>query len=178
MIKRTLGVSVATLLLTLGIPAVASAHVLKVDGDIGAVLHINPDDNPTTGSSTDYAMSFDDDTGKFSLPKCTCTVSIIENGKTIAVKPLTVSSSEVSENRYTFVKPDVYDMKFTGTSKTPGAFQPFTLNYEVRVTDGKTKAQPIPVLLWVGMTMAIGLIMLAAYVQNNGSTEPTREKGK
>ena len=124
-----------------------------MDGHIGAVLHINPDDNPTTGDSTDYIMSFDDDTGHFSLPQCNCRVSIIGGGKVIANKRLVISSSEVSENHYTFTKPDVYIMRFTGTPKRPGAFQPFVLNYEVRVTNGRTAAQPIPPLLWVGMGM-------------------------
>lgn len=173
MIKRIFETTAIALLFTLSIPAIASAHVLKVDDDIGAVLHINPDDNPTTGDSTDYILSFDDDTGKFSLPKCNCGVSIIENGKTIATKPLVVSSSQVSENHYTFLKPDVYDIRFTGTPKTPDAFQPFTLDYEVRVTDGQTNTQPMPVALWVGMGMGIGLILLAAYATNYDTNETT-----
>lgn len=147
-------------------PAAASAHVLKVDGDIGAVLHINPDDNPTTGAPTDYTVSFDDDTGKFSLPKCTCTVSIVQRGKVIATRPLAVSSSEVSEDRYTFTRPDVYIMRFSGKPKRPGTFQPFVLNYEERVTSGRTNVQPIPDLLWVGMGMAVGLLLLGAYATN------------
>lgn len=175
MIRWLLTGSAVAVVLALGVPAIASAHVLKIDGDIGAVLHINPDDNPTTGGSTDYIMSFDDDTGKFSLPKCDCTVSIIENGKTVARKPLVISSSEVSENHYTFIKPDVYTMRFSGTPKNPGAFQPFTLDYEVRVTDGHTNTQPMPVTLWIGMSMGTGLVLLAGYVQNSDSNGTTEE---
>lgn len=171
MTRRILASVLVTVLTCLAIPGVASAHVLKVDAHIGAVLHINPDDNPTTGDSTDYILSFDDDTGKFSLPQCDCNVSIVENGQTIATKPLVVSSSEVSENHYTFLKPDVYDMRFTGTPKTAGAFQPFTLDYEVRVTDGQANTQPMPVALWVGMGMMIGLVLLAAYAMNYDTNE-------
>ena len=166
MSRRLLGGVIVALLIALDIPAVASAHVLKVDGDIGAVLHINPDDNPTIGGSTDYIMTFDDDSGRFSLPNCDCNVSIIEGGKIIATKPLVISNSEESENHYTFLKPDVYTMRFTGTPKQPGAFQAFTLNYEVRVTNGKTPQQNFPILLWVGMGMGIGLILLAAYAMD------------
>jgi len=170
-------ISLGTLLavLLLATPGTANAHVLKVDGHIGAVLHINPDDNPTTGSPTDYTVSFDDDTGRFSLSKCTCSVSIIQNGKTIAATPLTVSNNEVSEDRYTFATPAVYTMRFTGTPKTPGAFQPFTLDYEVRVTNGQASTQPMPMLLWVGMAMAVGLILLAAYATNYG-VEPIEDR--
>lgn len=167
MIKKLVAAVTLILLLLTGIPAIASAHVLKVDGHIGAVLHINPDDNPTTGSPTDYIMSFDDDTGQFSLLKCNCTVSIIENGKVIAHKNLVVSSSEISEDRYTFLQPAVYIMRFGGTPKKAGAFQPFELNYEVRVTDGRPNAQPIPPLLWVGLGMGVGLLLLAAYARES-----------
>lgn len=176
MLKRTLGTVALALLLTLGLPAVASAHVLKVDGTIGAVLHINPDDDPTAGSSTDYAMSFDDDTDRFSLPKCNCNVSIIENGQTIATEPLAASSDTVSENRYTFDKPDVYTLRFTGTPKTAGAFQPFTLSYEVRVIGGRPTTQSIPVALWVGMGMGVGLLLLAAYAMGDGDGKPERSR--
>jgi len=176
MLSRALGTSILALLLTLGIPAIASAHVLKVDGDIGVVLHINPDDAPTTGDSTDYIFYFDDDTGKFSLSKCNCQVSIIENGNAIATKPLVITSSEVSENHYTFMKPDVYDIRVSGTPKTSGAFQPFKLDYEVRVTDGQTQTQPMPAMLWIGMGMGIGLILLAAYATNYDGSEPTNER--
>ena len=175
MTKRMLFGLIAGVLIALGVPASASAHVLKVDGDIGAVLHINPDDNPTTGSPTDYILSFDDDTGKFSLPECTCSVAIIENGTTITTKPLVVSGGAVSENRYTFAKPGVYTMRFTGSPKTAGAFQSFTLDYEVRVTGGQANMQPVPVLLWVGMGMAVGLVLLAAYAMDY-DTKETEER--
>lgn len=169
MIRRISSAIVLAMLACFGIPAIASAHVLKVDGDIGAVLHINPDDNPTTGKSTDYVLSFDDDTGKFSLPKCDCSVAIIEHGKTVATKSLVAGGNGLSENHYTFLKPDVYIMQVTGTPKSPGTFQPFTLSYEVRVTSGQAGTQPMPVLLWVGMAMGIGLILLAAYATNYGA---------
>ncbi|MEJ0073384.1 MAG: hypothetical protein WDN27_04890 [Candidatus Saccharibacteria bacterium] len=93
-------------------------------------------------------------------------MSIVENGKTIAAKPLAVSGSEVSENHYTFTKPDVYTMRFTGRPKQAGAFQPFTLNYPVRVTNGQISAQSMPAALWAGMGMGIGFILLAAYAMD------------
>jgi hypothetical protein len=170
MIKHALGTIAVALLLTLAVPAIATAHVLKADGHIGAVLHINPDDYPTTGNNTDYILSFVDDTGRFSLPNCNCNVSVIENGKTIATKALVVSGDGISENHYIFVKPDVYDMRFIGIPKTPNAFQPFTLDYEVRV--GQVNNQPMPFLLWVGMGMGIGLVLLAAFALDYDTNEP------
>ncbi|HVV25710.1 MAG TPA: hypothetical protein VHC21_01615 [Candidatus Saccharimonadales bacterium] len=174
--RRFVGSLLIVTTVFLALPGIASAHVLKVDGDIGAVLHINPDDNPTTGGSTDYILSFDDDSGRFSLPKCNCDVSIIQAGKTIATKPLVDSSDQVSENHYTFPAPAVYIMRFTGTPKTPGAFQPFTLDYEERVTNGQLNAQPMPVLLWIGLAMGIGLILLGAYAMDYDASETSRKE--
>lgn len=171
MISRILGAATVAMVLLLGLPAAVSAHVLEVDGHIGAVLHINPDDDPTAGSRINFVLSFTDDTGRFSLPKCRCNVSILENGKTVATQPLAASSEAVSDNHYTFVKPGVYDMRLSGTPKTPQAFQPFTLDYEVRVTGGQAAMQPMPVLLWVGMGLMIGLVLLAALAMDYGGKQ-------
>lgn len=165
--KRLLSLAVLSLLAVFALPGIASAHVLKVDGHIGAVFHINPDDNATTGHATDYTLAFSDDTGKFDLARCSCTISVVRNGQTITRQPLATSSgNNVSENHYTFPAPAVYTLRFTGVPRTPGAFQPFVLNYEVRVTGGQTATQPMPPLLWAGMGMAIGLILLGSYAAN------------
>jgi hypothetical protein len=172
---RTLAIRLATALgLLLILPAgIASAHVLKVDGDIGAVLHINPDDNPTSGTPIKYVLSFDDTTGRFSLPRCTCTATITGAGTTVIAQPLVVTTAQVSEDTVTFPKPDVYMLTVNGKPKTIGAFQSFALSYLVRVTSGNTAAQPFPLLLGVGITLSIGLILLAAYVSeySNGNSE-------
>ena len=165
MVKQ-LAIGLAVFGAVIAIPGIASAHVLKIDGTIGAVLLINPDDNPVSGDMTDYVLSFHDYQGHFSLPRCNCAVTVILQGKTIATEPLAVSSTEVSENHYRFGRPGVYTMRFTGQPKTPGAFQPFMLNYEVRVGGDRSQAQPFPILLWAGMAMGIGLILLAAYAMN------------
>lgn len=176
MIKRILGTATAMLLLIVGWPPTVSAHVLKVDGTIGAVLHINPDDNPQVGEGTNYVLSFTDSSGAFSLPACDCTVSFIADGKTLATKPLVVSSNTVSRNHYTFTSPAVYTIQVTGMPKTAGTFQPFTLDYQVRVNGGQTAMQPMPVLLWVGMGMVVGLVLLAAFATSYNDSEATQKK--
>ncbi len=174
--KRWLAVLVVMLGITLALPGVASAHVLKVDGDIGAVLHINPDDSPTTGDDTDYILSFDDATGRFNLDNCNCTVAFIADGKTVDTKPLAVSGRTVSENHYTFTQPAVYTLRFTGAPKTADAFQSFSLDYPVRVSGSQAKMQPMPLALWVGMGMMIGLVLLAAFAMDYDSNQ-TEKKG-
>lgn len=162
------------LLLALGLGlfgGVAQAHVLKTDGSIGATLHIEPDDNPSTGQSTSYVLSFTDDTGKFSLLRCNCMVTIQMAGTTVYSGALQVSDPTDSVDSYTFQKPAVYTMQFTGNPTTPGAFQPFSLNYLVRVTgSGADTTQPFPWLIWLGLAMVVGLIVLAAYAMDRSDT--------
>jgi hypothetical protein len=175
---RLITLAMPIICIVFAIPAVASAHVLKVDGSIGAVLHINPDDNPTTGNSTDYVLSFSDDSGKFNLTNCNCTIAVMQNSQPVASEQLSTSKNNVSENHYTFAKPGVYTLRVAGTPKTPGAFQPFILAYEVRVTSGQTNAQPMPAALWVGMGMATALILLAAYASEYSTAKPTTRSSK
>lgn len=167
--RRILLSLIIATLIPLGLTAHSSAHVLKIDGDIGAVLHINPDDNPTTGTPTDYVLSFVDSSKSFNLKECGCIVSIIKDDTVISATPLTITGGQVSDNRYTFATPGVYTMHIAGTPEQAGKFQPFTLDYEVRVTNGSMNTQPIPPLLWAGMGMGIGLVLLAAYAMDHNT---------
>lgn len=153
----------------LGLPALftgtAEAHVLKTDGDIGAVLHINPDDNPTSGTPVSYILSFTDTSGRMTLPNCACGATVLENGKQIAQEPLSDTSAMQSNDTLTFPKAGVYVLQVSGAPKEADAFQPFVLRYTVRVTSGQPTAQPFPVLLWVGIATTMALLLLVAYKQ-------------
>jgi hypothetical protein len=156
--------------------APASAHVLKTDGTIGAVLHIDPDDNPVTGKSTSYVLAFKDTAGQFTLPKCDCGATIQENGKTINTSPLQTLDSSDGQGSFTFSKPDVYNLVISGTAKDGKSFQPFTLTYLLRVeagageTSSGARTQPFPPLLWIGIGLVIGLLMLAGYASERERT--------
>jgi hypothetical protein len=116
----------------------ASAHVLKVDGTISAILHVDPNDEPVSGVPTTYILFMDDSTGKFSLSDCDCTVSMIEDGQTIAIQSLSANSQGIIDGSIVFPKPDVYDLVFSGNPTAANAFQPFTLDYLERATQGPT----------------------------------------
>ncbi|HVX57821.1 MAG TPA: hypothetical protein VHA37_08905, partial [Candidatus Saccharimonadales bacterium] len=100
----------ATLTSCCAAPGLASAHVLKIDGDISAILHINPDDYATSGHPTSYTLWFDDSTGHFTLPACNCTATVRENSQTLSTAPLSITHSLESDNTATFPKPDVYTL--------------------------------------------------------------------
>jgi hypothetical protein len=167
--RRLSAVSAITLLISFATPGVATAHVLKLDGNIAGILHINPDDEtPVAGKSTDYIIQFDDGTHKFTLPECDCTVSIINtnDNKTLATLPLAVTSGETSENHYTFPDSGIYNLRFTGTPKRAGTFQPFTITYTETVLAGQTGSQSVSPYLWLGMSTTIVLAVAAGYATN------------
>ncbi len=147
---------------TLMAPAGASAHVLKIDGNIGAVLHIKPDDAAVSGQPTTYTLEFDDASGHFRLSDCTCTIRIQAAGKQVT-RTLRVTSQATAQDTYTFPQPAVYTLQVHGQPTHGNSFQPFTLNYEVRVAGDNATGQPIPPLLWIGLGLTIGLVLLAAF---------------
>ncbi|MEJ0073540.1 MAG: hypothetical protein WDN27_05725 [Candidatus Saccharibacteria bacterium] len=171
--RRFLQVSLLTVLLLPLCASIASAHVLQSDGDIGAVLHIEPDDNPVSNQTTTYVLSFEDDTGHFSLTHCTCTATVLAGMSVISSKPLVMVITDPleSQDTFTFPKAAAYTLRISGKPGPAGSFQPFTLNYTVRVTGGAATTQPFPPLLWAGLGLGIALILLAAYaVETSNST--------
>ena len=57
------------------------AHILKTDGSIGAVLHIDPDDDPIARQSSYFFFEFKDKQNIFKLENCDCKITIFEQGK-------------------------------------------------------------------------------------------------
>jgi hypothetical protein len=159
----------AALLVVLGCVAFvapsANAHVLKSDGTIGAVLHIEPDDNPTSGRLTSYDLAFKDTTGRFKLPICACSVTILQNRQAIFSQNLALTGDLTSQDSFTFPEADVYTLEINGRPTKAGAFQPFSLNYLVRVTGGGVvrSNQPVPMLLRFGLSLTIALVLLGVY---------------
>ena len=176
MIRQSLIIATLAILPVVVMPATASAHVLKTDGAIGAILHIQPDDNPTAGKPVSYTLSFNNGAGGFRLSDCNCAVTVLKNGKMIGTKSLAAASGSLSTNTYTFPQAGVYTLRVSGTPKGDGGFQPFTFSYDVRVGGGPAAMQPMPMLLWVGMAMAVGLVLLAAYATDYDIERPRKEK--
>src|SRR5947207_173429 len=65
-----------------------SAHILQTDKNIGAVLHIDPEDDPIAGEQSGFFFEFKDIQNKFEPKNCTCTISIIRENKEIYSQPL------------------------------------------------------------------------------------------
>lgn len=162
-LKKSIVATIALSLFVAFVPSsIASAHVLKLDGTIGAVLHINPDDNPVSEQSTNYVLSFEDTSHRFSLSRCLCNVDIVKDTTTLTTQPLVMTSDSISENNYVFPDAGVYTLRITGAPKEANQFQPFSLKYTVRVSgDNASTHHDFPPLLWAGIGLAMGLVLLS-----------------
>ncbi len=118
------------------------AHILQTDGTIGAVLHIDPEDDPIVGKPATFYFEFKDKIGRFIPDKCDCTVSIINSGKSIYTQSLFQSNTSPDLSNasfsYTFPKKGVYILRITGKPYTPNAFQTFSLSYDLRISREET----------------------------------------
>src|SRR5258708_30418892 len=61
----------------------AEAHFLVIDGDIGVVLHVDPNDDPVAARPAYFFFTFKDATGKFQAKNCYCRINIVEQDKVI-----------------------------------------------------------------------------------------------
>ena len=119
------------------LPPQASAHVLETDGNIGAVIHIDPDDDPIAGEQTGFFFEFKDKQNKFNSQHCECRFTILEGGRELYAQPLfrdnTSPSLTSASVYYTFPLKNIYKIQLTGKPTIPDTFQPFTLTYDIRV---------------------------------------------
>ena len=147
-------------------PSSASAHVLKTDNQIGAVLHLEPDDDPDSGTPVTYQLVFNDTSGRLDLRDCVCTMTLKNSTGTVNSETLKADRKLDSRNTVTFPEADVYTLIVRGDPRRAGSFQSFRLSYTVRVSDGDVQFQPVPVLLWTGLGGAVALALLAAFKED------------
>jgi hypothetical protein len=104
------------------------AHILKTDGSIGGIIHIDPEDDPIAGELSNIFWDLTNNGQKFNIDDCICYVSILENGKEIEKERLMNETFT-----YTFPKKDVYQILVSGSPKGKSSFAPFNLSYDIRV---------------------------------------------
>ncbi len=120
------------------LPKGVDAHILRTDGSIGAVLHIDPEDDPIAKEQSYFFFEFKDKKNKLAPDNCDCTASILEDGKEIYSQPLYQNNQNPSLSNasfsYTFPERNVYIVKVVGKPTVSNEFQPFTLTYDIRVS--------------------------------------------
>jgi hypothetical protein len=128
-----LGVVLTSLGLLASPSRIASAHSADRDGDVGALLHIDPEDYPVINRPQTLKFLYSDIQNKFKPMNCTCTVTISHNSQEVFRQLVPPRYTKVGIVTYTFSQPDVYQVRLTGVPKEPGQFTPFTLDYSVAV---------------------------------------------
>lgn len=132
--KVVLSICIAILAL---LPTVGFAHVLKTDGSIGAVLHVDPADDPEVGKPATFFFEFKDKQNNFSLQKCDCAVSIVKGGREVYSGTLSGAGGlESPLFQYTFTERGIYTVKASGSPRIADNFQNFSLSWDVRVDKG------------------------------------------
>lgn len=119
------------------LPAKTFAHVLETDGPIGAVIHIEPEDDPIVGQQASFFFEFKDKTGKFNGTNCDCQAIISKDGKELFKGSIYTNTDKPSLDNsslfFIFPEKGIYTLTITGTPLEEGAFQSFILKEEIRV---------------------------------------------
>lgn len=120
----------------------ATAHQIEVSRDVGATLHVEPNDRPRAGVETLVWFALTQKGGRsIPLETCNCHLEVYPQPETTAPL-LTPALRAVSAERFegipgadiTFPKAGGYLLKLSGTPTGEIQFDPFELTFEVLVT--------------------------------------------
>lgn len=143
--KKIFFITVISVIVSLSFVQNAKAHFLATDNNIGALLHVDPNDDPPAGEQASFFFEFKDRQNKFQPKNCDCSFSITENGSVIYAQPLFQNNQNPNLTNasvfYTFPQKDVYLVTVVGKPLNPNQFQPFTLSWNFRV-DQIASAKP------------------------------------
>ena len=132
------------LLLSLGTLMIpATAHQVKISQDVGATLHIEPNDTPRSGKPLLAWFALTQKGGKvIPLENCRCQLSLYSQpyspeSKAIAQPTLKAVSAEnyqgIPGAEITFPRAGGYEMILKGSPQNGASFQPFELRFPVTV---------------------------------------------
>jgi hypothetical protein len=148
----------------------AFAHVILSSGSINALLHINPDDKPVAGQNSELLFVIKDKQNKFSLSDCACGVEISQNGtvkESGELKP--TGNNQDGSYPYVFPEKAVYQIKLVGKPIEENTFQPFTLNFDIRVEhDTNDRINPLTqplIIVCLVVIVAVFCIILFTHIK-------------
>ncbi len=133
--KRT--VALCSLLVLTAIPAFA--HDLEKDKNVGALFHIEPDDQPKAGVPVEGWFEMRKKGGNsIQAQDCSCLVKVYSGKPKKTAKPIgeyPLSGGERVTAKLMFPSPGPYTVRLVGSPKKGGkvAFSPFEINWPVRV---------------------------------------------
>ncbi|MEL7520573.1 MAG: hypothetical protein AAGJ80_02940, partial [Cyanobacteria bacterium J06553_1] len=121
------------------------AHQVEIVENVGATLHIEPNDTPRAGEEVLAWFALTRKGGQtIPLSDCDCTLTIVQPAKPAALE-LTPALSAVEAEGYqgipgaTFTFPEVgaYSLMLTGSPKQAGNFNDFEIAFDVTVAAGE-----------------------------------------
>ncbi|MDJ0735356.1 MAG: hypothetical protein QNJ47_15085 [Nostocaceae cyanobacterium] len=122
------------------------AHKVKISADVGATLHIEPNDTPRAGEPTQVWFALTRKGGKvIPLAECDCQLDIYAEphapGEPAllepALEPVTAERYQgIPGTKINFPRPGNYQLQLKGKPVTGKSFQPFELKFDVTVAVG------------------------------------------
>nr|WP_144416113.1 hypothetical protein [Calothrix sp. 336/3] len=122
------------------------AHQVKITSDVGATLHIEPNDTPRSGEASLAWFALTRKGGKvISLSECNCQLLVYAQpyvkGEPALLEP---NLKPIKAERFrgipgaeiTFPKPGSYQLQLQGKAKQNNSFKPFNLKFNVTVATG------------------------------------------
>jgi hypothetical protein len=157
------------------LPSAVYAHELAISGTIGAVMHVDPEDNPVAGEMTTFNFEFKDSNPQhhFNLNECNCEFNLTQDK--VSAFSQTVDSSMIVQDSTLFIQHQfgeagLYHITITGTPKIANAFDQFSLAYDLEVQKGSVVASATSTssflqthlvhILLFGIGMLVVLIMI------------------
>ncbi|MEH1870464.1 hypothetical protein [Nostoc sp.] len=127
----------------------AFAHKVEVAGDVGGTLHIEPNDNPRAGESSQAWFALTRRGGRvIPLSQCNCQLAVYAEPYAEGEPPLLEPQLQpVAAERYqgipgaevVFPKPGIYQLQLNGKPASGARFKPFKFKFEVTVAGGSTQ---------------------------------------
>lgn len=167
------------------------AHVLATDGSIGAILHIEPEDDPIAGQPSSFFFEFKDTKNAFTATSCSCYMQILRHGSVIysdaLFQQVTDKHTNTAYSSFTFPQTDAYQIHIIGKPKSDNVFLPFTLSYEIRVsrtanqspTASQTPTFPIISLLAIIIAVLItALFFIFSFFKKTSSSKKRLRNNK
>ncbi len=129
----------------------AAAHKVQTAADVGATLHLEPNDHPRAGEPAQTWFALTRKGGQIiPLEQCNCQLAVYSQPRSANSPLLQPPLSAISAEQYqgipgaaiAFPKAGAYELELSGTPKAGEDFQPFKLTFGVTVTGAAPTESP------------------------------------
>jgi hypothetical protein len=131
---RTLLLHCLLLLAALAPPA--AAHMMKIDGDAGVVIHVDPDDNPVAGEPARVFLEIKHKSPQFKAAACDCRLRISRAGTTVIEQAVRPGDFRAGVASLVFPAGGIYRVAVSGKPAAGAAFKAFQVAFDIRVENG------------------------------------------